>query len=54
MTLDDYFQIGVTVTLGSHTFDKEAIIAFARKYDPPGPACWAGFALRAGTPPPPG
>lgn len=34
MTLDDHFQIGVTVTLGSHTFDKEAIIAFARKYDP--------------------
>jgi len=34
MTLDDYFQIGVTVTLGSHTFEPEAVKAFARKYDP--------------------
>ncbi len=34
MTLDDYLQIGVTVTLGSHTFEPEAIKAFARKYDP--------------------
>ena len=34
MTLDEYFCIGVTVTLGSHTFEPEAIKAFARKYDP--------------------
>ena len=34
MTLDEYFCIGVTVTLGSHTFEAEAIKAFARKYDP--------------------
>ncbi|RWN98806.1 MaoC family dehydratase [Mesorhizobium sp.] len=34
MTLDEFFCIGVTVTLGSHRFEPEAIKAFARKYDP--------------------
>ncbi|UVK40951.1 MaoC family dehydratase [Mesorhizobium sp. AR10] len=34
MTLDEFFHIGVTVTLGSHKFEPEAIKAFARKYDP--------------------
>ncbi|MER8631321.1 MaoC family dehydratase [Mesorhizobium opportunistum] len=34
MTLDEFFRIGATVTLGSHTFEPEAIKAFARKYDP--------------------
>jgi acyl dehydratase len=34
MTLDEFFRIGTTVTLGSHTFEPEAIKAFARKYDP--------------------
>lgn len=34
MTLDEFFCIGVTVTLGSHKFEAEAIKAFARKYDP--------------------
>ncbi|MGX9176468.1 MaoC family dehydratase [Mesorhizobium sp. BHbdii] len=34
MNLDEFFCIGVTVTLGSHTFEPEAIKAFARKYDP--------------------
>ncbi|PTE09809.1 MaoC family dehydratase [Mesorhizobium helmanticense] len=34
MTLDEFFCIGVTITLGSHTFEPEAIKAFARKYDP--------------------
>ncbi len=34
MTLDEFFDIGVTVTLGSHTFTAEAIKAFAAKYDP--------------------
>lgn len=34
MTLDEYFGIGVTVTLGSHIFEPEAIKAFARKFDP--------------------
>jgi acyl dehydratase len=34
MTLDEFFRIGVTVTLGSHTFESEAIKTFARKYDP--------------------
>jgi acyl dehydratase len=34
MTLDEYFGIGVAVTLGSHTFEAEAIKAFAAKYDP--------------------
>ncbi|MBZ9853416.1 MaoC family dehydratase [Mesorhizobium sp. CA13] len=34
MTLDEFFRVGTTVTLGSHTFEAEAIKAFARKYDP--------------------
>ena len=34
MTLDEFFGIGVTVMLGSHKFEPEAIKAFARKYDP--------------------
>lgn len=34
MTLDEFFRIGVTVALGAHTFEPEAIKAFARKYDP--------------------
>jgi acyl dehydratase len=34
MTLDEFFGIGVTVPLGSHRFEAEAIEAFARKYDP--------------------
>jgi acyl dehydratase len=34
MTLDEFFGIGVTTALGSHTFEPEAIKAFARKYDP--------------------
>jgi acyl dehydratase len=34
MTLDEFFRIGTTMTLGSHTFEVEAIKAFARKYDP--------------------
>ena len=34
MTLDEYFAIGETVTLGSHTFEAGEIKAFARKYDP--------------------
>lgn len=32
--LDDYFRLGETVVLGSHTFDAEAIKAFAHKFDP--------------------
>lgn len=34
MTLDEFFRIGATVTLGSHRFEPEEIKAFARKYDP--------------------
>lgn len=34
MSLEDYFRIGETVTLGSHTFTAEEIKAFASKYDP--------------------
>ncbi len=34
MTLDEYFCVGETVTLGSHRFDAEAIKAFAKKFDP--------------------
>ena len=34
MTLDEFFGIGVTTTLGSHTFEAAAIKAFAAKYDP--------------------
>ena len=33
-TLDDYFSIGETIVLGSHTFGAEEIKAFARKFDP--------------------
>ena len=63
MTLDEFFRLGETVELGSHTFEPEAIKAFARKYDPQPfhvdeeaakKACSAGFARRAGTPPRPG
>ena len=34
MTLDEFFEIGVTTPLGSYVFDAEGIKAFARKYDP--------------------
>jgi len=34
MTLDAFFGIGETVTLGSHLFTPEEIVAFATKYDP--------------------
>ena len=34
MTLDDYLRVGETVDIGTHTFEPEAIKAFARKYDP--------------------
>ena len=34
MTLDDFFGIGVTTTLGSYKFEADAIKAFAKKYDP--------------------
>ena len=34
MSLDDYFRIGETITLGSHTFTADEIKAFATKYDP--------------------
>ncbi|MDX8457691.1 MaoC family dehydratase [Mesorhizobium humile] len=34
MTLDEFFLIGQTVTLGSHKFEADEIKAFARKYDP--------------------
>lgn len=34
MTLDEFFGIGVTTTLGAHRFEAEEIKAFARKYDP--------------------
>ncbi|TKT77342.1 MaoC family dehydratase [Aquamicrobium sp. LC103] len=34
MNLDEYFSIGKTITLGSHTFGAEEIKAFAAKYDP--------------------
>lgn len=34
MTLDAYFRIGETITLGSHTFEANEIKAFAAKYDP--------------------
>lgn len=34
MSLDDFFGIGVTTTLGSHKFEADEIKAFARKYDP--------------------
>lgn len=34
MTLDEYLQIGRTVELGSYLFSAQAIVDFARKYDP--------------------
>jgi acyl dehydratase len=34
MTLDEFFGIGLTIMLGSHKFEAEAIKAFARRYDP--------------------
>lgn len=34
MSLDDFFQLNETVTLGSHKFDPDEIVAFAKKYDP--------------------
>ncbi len=34
MTLDDYLDIGITHTLGSHAFSAQEIKAFATKYDP--------------------
>jgi acyl dehydratase len=34
MSLDAFFRIGETITLGSHTFEAEEIKAFARKFDP--------------------
>ena len=34
MTLDDFFRVGVTVPLGTYTFTPEAIVAFARQFDP--------------------
>lgn len=34
MTLDEYFGVGTTITLGSHTFHADEIKEFARKYDP--------------------
>ena len=33
-SLDAFFEIGVAVPLGAHTFDAESIKTFARKYDP--------------------
>jgi acyl dehydratase len=32
--LDEYFRLGETITLGSHTFEAGEIKEFARKYDP--------------------
>ncbi len=34
MTLDEFFEIGVEVPLGSQLFDAQRIKAFASKYDP--------------------
>ncbi|MEX0956562.1 MAG: MaoC family dehydratase [Rhizobiaceae bacterium] len=34
MSLDAFFGLGETVTLGSHTFGPDEIKEFARKYDP--------------------
>lgn len=34
MSLDSYFRLGETITLGSHTFTADEIKAFAAKYDP--------------------
>lgn len=32
--LDKFLSLGETVTIGSHTFEADEIMAFARKYDP--------------------
>ena len=34
MNLDEYFGIGVTITLGAHRFEPDEIKAFAARYDP--------------------
>lgn len=34
MSFDQFFQVGETVTLGSHTFTPDEIVTFARKFDP--------------------
>ena len=34
MSLEHFFPLGETITLGSHTFTAEEIKAFASKYDP--------------------
>ncbi|MFU0507099.1 MaoC family dehydratase [Pseudaminobacter sp. NGMCC 1.201702] len=34
MTLDEFFAIGTSVTLGAHHFDADEIKAFAARYDP--------------------
>ncbi len=34
MTLDDYLEVGQTVTIGLNHFDPASIIAFAKKFDP--------------------
>jgi acyl dehydratase len=34
MTLDDYFETGITQDLGSHVFTAEEIVAFASRFDP--------------------
>ncbi len=34
MTLDEFFEIGSRIALGSHTFEADAIKAFAAKWDP--------------------
>jgi acyl dehydratase len=34
MSLDQFFRIGQTITLGAHTFEAGEIKAFAAKYDP--------------------
>lgn len=34
MTLDEFFGVGTTITLGSHRFEPDEIKAFAAKYDP--------------------
>ncbi|MCO5158153.1 MAG: MaoC family dehydratase [Aquamicrobium sp.] len=33
-TLDEFFRIGETITLGAHTFGAEEIKTYARKFDP--------------------
>jgi acyl dehydratase len=34
MTLDEFLEVGETVTIGSHTFDPASVVAFAKKFDP--------------------